>query len=312
MTTQRGRGVSRRSALRTVGVAALGGVAGCVGDGAVPVSLLSAGSLARTFEDHVGPAFEDATGHRLDGEYYGSNAVMRRIEDDLAVPDVIVSADATLLRDRLYGTVTDWDVAFASNSLGMAYNPETAVGQRLAEGTPWYTVAVESEPGAIAISDPDLDPLGYRAVMAFELAAAEHGLDDFRERLLRQVYREPAEPQLLAGVESGNRAAAIAYRNMAVEHDLPFVAFPPAYSFGRLALADHYATVSYTTDDGYTARGRPVTYNATVHREAASPAAGRQLVQFLVDNPSLLTDTGLTVGPQLPRAHGTPPEAITV
>jgi tungstate/molybdate binding protein len=312
MTTQRGSGVSRRSALRTVGVAALGGVAGCVGDGAAPVSLLSAGSLARTFEDHIGPAFEDATGHRLDGEYYGSNAVMRRVEDDLAVPDVITSADATLLRDRLYGTVTDWDVAFASNSLGVAYNPETAVGQRLADGTPWYTVAAESEPGVIAISDPDLDPLGYRAVMAFELAAAEHDLSNFRERLLQRVYREPAEPQLLAGVESGSRAAAIAYKNMAIEHDLPFVAFPPAYNFGRLAFADHYATVEYTTDDGYTATGRPVIYNATVHQDASNPAAGRQLVQFLIDNPTLLTDTGLTVGPQLPRPHGTPPEAITV
>jgi len=303
---------SRRAALGAVGGAVVGAAAGCLGGQATAVSLLSAGSLARTFEDHVGPAFEAATGYRLHGEYYGSNAVMRRVESETARPDVITSADATLLRDRLYGTATDWDVSFATNSLGLAYDTATDLGSRLADGVPWYEVAAESESGEIAISDPDLDPLGYRAVMAFDLAAAEHGLGEFRDTMLQRVYQEPAEPQLLAGIESGDRAAAVVYHNMAVEHDLPFIGFPPAYSFGTPAAAERYATATYTTDDGYTARGRPVIYNATVHADATNPTAGRQLVQFLLDNPDRLTDTGLSVGSQLPRAHGSPPEGLTV
>ncbi|TQQ80983.1 extracellular solute-binding protein [Halonotius terrestris] len=304
--------VSRRAAIGALGASVLGGVAGCLGETATAVSLLSAGSLARTFEDHVGPAFEAATDYRLHGEYYGSNAVMRRVESETARPDVITSADATLLRDRLYGSVTDWDVSFATNSLGLAYDASTDLGSRLADGVPWYEVAADSAPGEIAISDPDLDPLGYRAVMAFDLAAAEHGLAEFRETMLQRVYQEPAEPQLLAGIESGDRAAAIVYHNMAVEHDLPFIEFPPAYDFGSPTAADQYATVSYTTDDGYTASGRPVIYNATVHADARNPTAGRRLVQFLLDNPDLLTDAGLSVGSSLPRAHGSPPEGIIV
>lgn len=307
-----GGNVSRRTVLTaTGGLAGIGLFAGYLGTGADSVEVLSAGSLASTFEEYVGPAFEDETGTAVHGEYYGTNAVMRMVEGRTKRPDVIVSADATLLRDRLYGEFTDWDVEFAANSLGIAYNEGTALGRRLDDGEPWYEVARQADEGDVAIGDPDLDPLGYRAVQAFELAEDEHGLDGFRDELLELVYREPEEPQLMAGVETGSRVAAVVYRNMAVDHGLPFSEFPPAYNFADPGMADHYATVEYTTDEeGYTAEGRPVLYNATVNEEAENPDAGRRLVQFLADNPDLLVDAGLTVGERLPRASGAVPEVV--
>ena len=306
-------GVTRRAVIATVGSLAGGGVAGCLGETGSSVSVLSAGSLAQTFEAHVGPAFEDETGIAVHGEYYGANAVMRMVEDRTKHPDVIVSADATLLRDRLYGEVTDWDVEFASNSLGIGYNRKTTVGQRLENGVPWYEVAPETDDGDLAIGDPNLDPLGYRAVQAFELAETEHGLDGFRAELMQLVYEEPEEPQILAGVESGSRAAAIVYRNMALDHEIPFIEFPDAYNFANPDLAEQYATAEFTTDEeGYTAEGRPILYNATVHDGADERGAGEQLVQFLVDNPDVLVDAGLTVGESFPRPEGNVPEAIAV
>lgn len=308
-----GQSVSRRSYLSCLAAVGVGGVAGCLGIGSDSVSVLSAGSLAHTFEDHVGPAFEDETDVAVHGEYYGANAVMRMVEDRTKHPDVIVSADATLLRDRLYGTFADWDVEFATNSLGIGYNDETAFGRRLEDGEPWYELALATDDSDLSVGDPNLDPLGYRAVQAFELAGDEYGLEGFREAMLERVYREPEEPQMMAGVESGARAGAIVYRNMAVDHGMPFVEFPDAYNFANPDLADHYATVEFTTDeDGYTAVGRPILYNATVHDEADKPDAGRRLVQFLVDNPDLLVDAGLTVGETIPRATGTPPEGVAV
>ncbi len=310
--------LGRRTVLKTT-PAVVGGVVGLAGctspfatGGPGSVSLLSAGSLARTFEDHVGPAFESETGTVVYGEYYGSNAIMRLVEDGTEFPDVVVSADARLLRDRLYGGFTSWDVVFAANSLGIGYREGTELGRALDRGEPWYEVALGAEPGEVAIADPDLDPLGYRAVQAFELAAAEHGLDGFREAMLDRVYLEPEEPQLLAGVEAGARAAGLVYRNMALDRDLPFLEFPDAYNFARPDRANHYATVSYTTDDGYTARGRPILYNATVLEGADNPDAGRRLVGFLLDNPGLLDEAGLTVTGRLPQPGGDVPEAVGV
>ena len=274
------------------------------------MSLLSAGSLARTFEEHVGPAFESETGIRLRGEYHGSNALLRMIEDRTKAPDVVVSADATLLRDRLYGDETDWDVEFATSSLGIGYDTRTPVGRRLDAGDPWYEVAPDADAGAVAIADPDLDPLGYRAVQAFELAGRVHGRPGLRETLLDLAYREPKEPQLLTGVTTGSRAAAVVYRNMAVDHGIGFTEFPSAYNFAEPDRAAQYATATYTTDDGYTAVGRPIVYNVTVRDGADAPVAGRRLVEFLVDNSDRLTAAGLSVAGPLPRAVGAAPEAI--
>ncbi len=312
MVTKYGDGYcSRRSVLTSVPAMAAGGLAGCLGSAAENVRVLAAGSLAYTFEEHVGLAFEAETGLDVHGEYYGSNAVMRMVEDRTKHPDVIVSADATLLRDRLYGTVTDWDVEFATNSLGIGYNDETEFGRRLADGGPWYELARDTDDGDISIGDPDLDPLGYRAVQAFELAEDEHDLDGFRDEMLRLTYKEPEEPQMMAGVSTGSRAGAIVYRNMALDHGMPFFEFPDAYNFADPELADHYASVTYTTDEEeYTAEGRPIIYNATVNDEADTPDAGHRLIQFLVDTPDVLRDAGLTVPDTLPRSSGDPPSVI--
>ncbi len=306
-------GMSRRVALTTVGGLVGTTLAGCLGSPSRSVGVLAAGSLARTFEDYVGPALEEETGIQVHGEYYGANAVMRMVEDRTKHPDVIVSADATLLRDRLYDEFTDWDVEFATNSVGIGYNEETAFGQGLDDGDSWHELALETEKGDISIGDPNLDPLGYRAVQAFELAENEYDRDGFRDTMMDLVYEEPEEPQMMAGVETGSRAASIVYHNMAVDHNMPFFEFPDEYNFSNVELADQYATVEFTTDeDGYTAEGRPVVYNATVNEEADNPDAGHALIQFLIDESNLLVDAGLTVGDSFPRPEGDVPEEITV
>jgi molybdate/tungstate transport system substrate-binding protein len=310
MFTRPSRTVSRRELLAAVGASTLGGVAGCLGGGDDAVNVLSAGSLARTFEDHVAPAFEAEMELDLHGEYYGTNAVMRMVTDETKHPDVIVSADATLLRDRLYPAVTDWDIVFAANSLGIAYNLDTEFGQQLNDGEPWYDLARSTDEGDLAISDPELDPLGYRAMQAFKLAETEHDLDGFREAMAGRAYEEPEEPQLLAGVETGSRVGAVVYRNMAIDHDLPFVEFPDAYNFADPERRAAYAEATYTFEDGETIEGRPILYNLTVPDDADNREAGYRLVQYILDNPSLLDEAGLSVGEAFPRASGELPEAI--
>jgi molybdate/tungstate transport system substrate-binding protein len=300
---------SRRAFLGGLGSTALAGTAGCLGT-AEPVSVLAAGSLARTIEDHVGPAFESATDTTVHGEYYGSNALLRMVQDRAKYPDVVLSADATLLRDRLYREFADWDVEFATNCLGVAYAPDTPLGSGLAAGVPWHEVLRDSDVGDVVIGDPDLDPLGYRALQAFELAEREHGLDGFRAAAEAKVSEEPDEARLLTAVATGARAGAVCYRNMAIDHGLPFVTFPPAYNFADPALADSYATAVVTTEDGQTVKGRPIVYNATVPEGADAPAKGRLLVRFLTDERALLTDAGLAVADGLPRAVGDPPEGL--
>jgi molybdate/tungstate transport system substrate-binding protein len=283
-------------------------VSGCLGSEGV--SVLSAGSLAVPLDEGVGPSFERETGIRYAGEYYGSNAVMRMVEDGQKNPDVVVSADAGLLRRRLYDEHTDWDAVFASNSVGIAYNARTALGERLESDESWYEVLRDADEGEVAMSDPDLDPLGYRAVQLFELAEDKHGIDGFRDEMVSKTYQEPEEPQLLTGVRSGSRAAAIAYENMAANHGLPFRELPDDLNFSDPEHADDYAEASYTTDGGITIEGAPVLYSITVLEEADRPDAGTEFVSYVLENRGRLAEDGLS----LPETefHGDPPEEVAV
>ncbi|QGN07745.1 extracellular solute-binding protein [Halorhabdus sp. CBA1104] len=290
----------------SLGVGALGG---CLGGVETTVSVLSAGSLAAAFEEQVGPAFADATSFAFQGTYYGSRAVMRLLVDEQRQPDVVVSADATLLRDRLQPAITEWDVVFATNALAIVYNPATDVGRRLGAGDPWHEVL--ASPGAdIARTDPALDPLGYRAIQLFELAESYYDHPGLAATLRDNTTIEPEEPQLLAAVESGQRAAAIAYRNMAHDWGLPAVDLPPKLDFSAPRLADHYATATYTGADGTSLPGRPIRYNASVPDSATNPDAGRRFVRYLTEHPDLLEQTGLVVPDSVPSAHGAVPEAV--
>ncbi|ELZ15071.1 extracellular solute-binding protein family 1 [Natrinema thermotolerans DSM 11552] len=302
---------SRRELLATAGglTAGLVGTAGCLG-ATDEVRVLAAGSLASAFENGVGPTFESDAEFGYAGEYYGTNAVLRLVVDGTKHPDVVIGADAALLRDRLYPDHADWDVTFAANEVVIAYAPETALGERLAAGEPWYDVFADADEGEIAISDPDVDPLGYRALLLFELAEREHGLEGFRTAMADRVAHVADEPRLLAGLENGDRACVVAYRNMAVERDAAVRRLDDAYNFGSRANADRYARASYTTERGHTVTGSPVVYNATVPADADDPDAGRAFVSFLLENEDLLTDHGLRVDDAIPQFHGDPPEEI--
>lgn len=300
----------RRSFLETLVGGCVLGTAGCLRS-AKSVSVLAAGSLSVVLDEHVGRQFQEETRITYYGEYYGANAVMRMVESEQKRPDVVVSSDDALLRDRLYVTFTDWDVAFASNSIGLAYAPDTQIGERLENGEPWYEVVGDADHGEIAIGDPNLDPLGYRAMLAFALAAAEHDRPDFVDSLAQRVYREPDEPQLLASIEAGNRAAAVVYHNMALDHGLPFYEFPDTYNFSNPAYTDHYADVSYSTSNGYSVRGAPIVYNATVLNSGDNHDAGREFVRFLSETGGVLQEHGLRIN-GFPRAHGDVPDGVIV
>ena len=288
-------------------------LAGCFESGD-SVSVLAAGSLAVVLDTVVGPAFQEQTGIDYRGEYHGANVVMRMILEGTKHPDVAISADIQLLRDRLYPEHASWDVVFAANRVGLAYNPETDLGARLAADDPddpWHELLRSAGEGAVAISDPNLDPLGYRAVHMLELAEEYYGVEGLREEVLESAYREPDEPQLLAGIEAGDRAIAVSYENMAVDHGLPFYELPAELDFSDPTYADRYESVSYTTDDGYTARGSPMLYNATVLDSVEDSEPGQEFVSFLLEEPGLLAENGLAVPDRLPETNGGVPESLS-
>ncbi|WP_424019287.1 extracellular solute-binding protein [Halorientalis pallida] len=196
-------------------------------------------------------------------EAHGSVAVRQLIRDGLRDPDAVALADP-----RLFEGVAEQVTTFATNALVVAYNPDSTSADAIRDD---WASAVQRSGVAVGRTDPAVDPLGYRTVMALELAAREDLLD--ADRALDNARILP-ETDLANVLERGDLDAAFVYRNMAVERDLPLVSLPDRIDFSTPASADSYARVSYDLDDR-TVRGRPIRYAATALTDAGQPWVDR-------------------------------------
>jgi len=297
------RQYSRRGVLRWVGAAVTGGVAGCTaaGRGEDPVTILAAGSLQHALETGLAPDL----GVPVRIESHGSATVARLVAEGQRDPDIVTVADAALFDGPLSPS---WYSVFASNAVVLAYNPDTAGGRRIAEAGPerWYEPLLAGE-ASLGRTDPDQDPLGYRALFVLELASRYY--DDapaLRERIpeREQIYPETG---LISAFETGAIDAALAYRNMAVERDYAYVEFPDQIDLGDPAHAgDWYRTVSYTLPGRRTVRGGVVDYASTTR---TSREAVRNVFTAHTTG-EYLADAGFVLPERLPTYEGSVPEAV--
>ena len=255
--------MDRRTALRRVGGALALGGAGVVGysrSGRSTPTVLVAGSL-QNVADEVGDAATEA---------HGSVAARRLVDSGARDPDAMALADPELFA----GLATPR--LFATNALVVAVDPTSPHADAIERD---WRAALRRD-AVVGRTDPEKDPLGYRTVMALELAGAADALDAI------DVF---PETRLLQSVEIGAIDAAFAYRNMAVEHDVPYAPLPDRIDFSDPALADDYASVSVDLPDR-TVRGAPIRYGA-----AALTDAGKPWVEKLVDSRETLRAAGFGV-----------------
>lgn len=295
----------RRDVLAAV-TATLGGVAGCTsafggGDQSDIVSILAAGSLNNALKNGLQPRVTSP----LRIEARGSVRVARMVAEEQKSPDIVSIADTVLFDSPLH---PEWFAEFATNSIVLAYNPETEGGQKLAAAGSdgWYRPLLD---GSVALgrTDPNLDPLGYRTLFTLELATEHYGTDvDLRTHIpaKSQVY---PEVQLISQFETGAIDAAFTYRNMAVERDYEFVDLPAPIDLSEPKYAEQYATVAYELPDGKSVSGDVISYGSTIRRE--SPAVVDVFENHVTGE--YLTDFGFVVPSDYPRYTGNVPDTVT-
>lgn len=277
---------SRRAMLGGLGAAASVGVLGTAlggsgtgADGATTgsVDALVAGSLLAFADDLPGATVEA----------HGSAGVSRLVRSGARDPDVVALADP-----RLFDGVAEAATLFATNALVLTCDP----GATAADAPDWRA-ALDAADG-IGRTDPDVDPLGYRTVMALSLAADHHGVE--AEALLARsaVFRETG---LLNAVEGGGVDLAVTYRNMAVQRGLPYHPLPSTLDFSDPAHTDTYASASYDLGDR-TVEGRPIRYGA-----AGLTPAGVEWTTRLTTATDRLESAGFAVPDGYPERGWTVP-----
>jgi molybdate/tungstate transport system substrate-binding protein len=302
---------TRRQVLRTAGTAAIAGVAGCI-DGSLgtgvdgqstTIRILAAGSLQNALSNGLKAAVDVP----VQIETHGSATVARLINEGQRDPDIVAVADLSLFEEPLSPA---WHCEFASNSLVIAYNPDTDGGQQLADAGEehWYRPMVEGNVD-VGRTDPDQDPLGYRTLFMFELASRYYDdASNLGDSILQrdQVYPETS---LLSQFETGSLDAAIAYRNMALEREYAYLELPDQLDLSNPQyVEDWYSTTSYTLPSGQEIHGGLISYGATIRHMSDAAAS---LFDVLTTG-RYLEDHGFRLGEQFPAYRGEVPQDISV
>lgn len=317
---------TRRRLLRTAGAAAVAGIVGCAGrstggvetgettapadtepsgsddDRSTTIAILAAGSLQHALEGRLEPSVDVPV--RV--EAHGSATVARMIDEGQRDPDIVTVADVALFEDPL---APPWYSVFTSNSIVIAYNPDTAGGERLAAAGPeaWYEPMARDDV-SVGRTDPDLDPLGYRTLFALELASRYYDdASNLEDQILRrdQIYPETS---LISQFETGSIDAAFAYRNMAVERDYAYITLPDQINLSNPRYTDEwYSTVSYTLSSGQPIRGGLISYGSTIRRVTDATLA----VFDVHTTGSYLEESGFLLRDRFPRYEGDPPSRLT-
>ena len=269
-----------------------------------------AGSLAVPFQK-IEALFESQNpGVDVRREAYGSVQAIRQVTELGKRADVVASADYRLIDSMMIGSEKQWarwNLMFARNAMCLALSPD------LKNATDWSSV-LSNAANRVGISNPNLDPCGYRSLMSLYLAQSNLGRVGLYDSIirdgsnieaevtssgailrvpsaLRQVAEgrltiRPKETDLIPLVQSGAIDCLMIYRSVAVQHGMPFVELPPEISLSRAELDNSYGTVSVVLRsdrpaDSKTVRGGAIVYGVTVPENASDKVLARAFVDLL-------------------------------
>ena len=237
------------------------------------VSVMYAASLIKTFEDTLGPAFQNETGYIYEGEARGSVQVANMIIDGLRTPDIFVSAGTVPIMKLMNSTTpfADWLVKFGSAEMVIAYSPNSRFFNDLEKArtgeVPWYQVLSQQDL-KFGRTDPELDPKGYYMIITAELANLHYNDSSIKQRILgddrntKQIFPEEILKTIL---EQGQLDAVAAYKHEAVARGLPYITLPPQINLADPMFSEFYRNGSYTLgNDGQTVNGEPIYFSFTI------------------------------------------------
>ncbi|MCX6053902.1 MAG: tungstate ABC transporter substrate-binding protein WtpA [Chloroflexi bacterium] len=287
-----------------------------------PLVVFAAGSLIIPFHQ-----LEDAFEARyptidVQSEYHGSIQVMRHVTDLHESIDVVATADVSLIPMVMYASVdeetgksyADWYIHFATNKLGVAYQPESKYADMI-NSQNWYEIL--SRPDVrVGIADPRFDASGYRTLMAFGLANTLYQDPKIFSRMFKGRFNPAvslfqddglatvtvpeivdtvsnsglivrgASVELLALLESGDLDYAFEYESVIRQHDMELLSLPEEVNLGSETM--DYSGIEVKLDFQRFAtlkplfKGEQIGYGITVPTNSPHPEEAELYIAFLL------------------------------
>ncbi|MGE4439871.1 MAG: tungstate ABC transporter substrate-binding protein WtpA [Desulfomicrobium sp.] len=266
--------------------------------------IFHAGSLSVPFAD-MEKAFE-AKYPQVDvqRESGGSTKLARMITELGKPADIMASADYEVIDKMLVPGFAKWNARFATNQIVLCYTPSSKYASEIND-TNWAEIL--QRPDVVwGHSDPNLDPCGYRSLMAIQLAEKFTGQAGLYDKVLANRPEKNVRPksvELISMMESGNMDYAFEYMSVAVQHGLKYVTFDDHINMGNYAMDPFYKTAVVKVTgkkpgEFVELRGRSITYGVTMLDGTANPEAAEAFLAYLLDEKG---------GLAILKAQGQPP-----
>lgn len=305
-------------------IAVLAASSGCTTKSAekAPLRVFIAGSLMIPFND-LEKAYEaEHPDVDLQMEAHGSIQAIRQVAEVHELGDVVASADAALIPMLMYQSLVpetgkpyaDWYIKFATNHLGLAYTPKSKYADQINPDN-WYKIIARSDV-KVGLADPRFDAIGYRALMALQIAKAVYAKPTILEDVIMGQFKIPitlqeengraiihvpevletkpnssivlrgASMQEIALLESGDLDYAFEYESVIQQHKLKLVKLPDAVNLGSKQYAEQYGKVQVRLDFQRFASVKPefngevIGYGLTIPSNAPHPKQAEEFVAF--------------------------------
>ncbi len=274
------------------------------------IVVFNAGALALPLRQAL-DSFAPRNGLVASQENAGSVETVRKITELGRVPDVVALADTALFSRFLAGRLASRIAVLGGTRLVLAY---TSRSRFAAEVNAQNWAEVTTRPGVqVGRSDPSLDPAGYRALMAMQLAErhyARPGLARRLEEAAPAANMRPKSADLVALLQTGNLDYAWEYESVAHRLGLRYVTLPAAVDLGDPALSATYAVARVEIPGRGPANssagksrqrsplvmyGAPIVFGAAVPKDAPNGAVGDRFITYLMspEGRAILVEYGL-------------------
>jgi molybdate/tungstate transport system substrate-binding protein len=230
--------------------------------------IFHAGSLSKSFEE-IAAIFKrqnpDVTVRLISAS---SVEATKEVSELNQTADVVATSDWIPIKNYLYPTFTDWYGKFASDKMVVMYTNKSHFAHDI-NGSNWYYIL--AMPGvAVARSNPDADPCGYRTLMVWKLAEQYYNRATLYDRLAQNApgkYVRQQDVDLINSLKFGEIDYAWGYESIAKQNNFPYVNLPDKINLSNETYESFYQTVNVTSA-GQQVNGSVIEYGICVPKAA--------------------------------------------
>jgi molybdate/tungstate transport system substrate-binding protein len=264
--------------------------------------------------NHLISGFKNTTGLIMNDAKGGGSFTLASEIGQGDPANVFISVALNSYEKQYLGSrYSGWAVAFAADSLVIAYNNGTLTCASKSVITEFKSAAKSNSTSGYAeafanlasgsfkvgISDPNKDPAGLRAMISLEIAGYLYHNGNLLYYIQRMqahgaIYSASNAAELVAPLEQGGISFLYIYKSSAISQGLGYIELPQDLNFGNYSLEPFYSKFSYETASGNQV-GSPVFLYISALANDSLGSEAMKFVCYVINNSWQMAAFGMEI-----------------